>query len=53
MLLKLKAVAQELAVSVKTVRKLITAGALRGVKIGRVWRVDQEDLAVFVARRRT
>lgn len=52
MLLKLKEVAHELGLSVKYVRRLIATGALHAVRIGRLWRVDEDDRALFVAKRR-
>jgi excisionase family DNA binding protein len=52
-LLSVREVASELGFAPKTVRKLIKTGLLRGVRIGRAWRVDKNDLELFVARRRT
>ena len=52
-LLTLREAAKQLAVAPKTVRKLIKTGPLRGIRIGREWRVDQDDLDLFVRRRRT
>lgn len=52
-LLTIQAVAQQLGLRPKTIRQYIRKGTLKGVKIGRVWRVDAEDLQVFVASRRT
>ena len=52
-LLNLRSVASQIGFSVKSVRKLIASGQLRGVKILGEWRVDEDDLAMFVARRRT
>lgn len=52
MLLKLKQVAHELQVAAKTVRRWIQEGKLRGIRLGRHWRVDTDDLAVFIERRR-
>lgn len=43
-LLKLKEVADILRVSKATVTKLIKAGQLRAVKVGRQWRVSEEAL---------
>jgi excisionase family DNA binding protein len=53
MLLKILEVAAELGLAPKTIRALIKRGELRGVRIGRMWRVDSDDLEVFIARRRT
>ena len=53
MLLKILEVAAELGLAPKTIRKLIASGQLRGVRIGRVWRVDSDELALFVKRRTT
>jgi excisionase family DNA binding protein len=52
-LLTVRETARQLAVAPKTVRKLIKIGSLRGIRIGREWRVDQDDLDLFVKRRRT
>ena len=51
MLLKLKQVAAELQVAVKTVRAMIRRGELPGIWMGRSWRVDDADLAAFVQAR--
>jgi len=40
--------AKILKVNVRTVTNLIRAGELRGVKIGRVWRIREEDLQAFI-----
>lgn len=53
MLLKIKQVAQELSMSIKSVRKLIRDGKLHAVKIGKLWRVDEADLQAFIMARRT
>jgi excisionase family DNA binding protein len=53
MLLKILEVAAELGLAPKTIRALIKRGDLRGVRIGRLWRVDRDDLDLFIARRRT
>jgi excisionase family DNA binding protein len=53
MLLKILEVAAELGLAPKTIRALIKRGDLRGVRIGRVWRVDRDDLDLFLKRRRT
>ena len=43
-LLALPAVALRLGVSVKTVRRMLSRGDLRAYRIGRLLRVDQQDL---------
>jgi excisionase family DNA binding protein len=53
MLRKLKEVATELCCAVKTVRRLIHDGKLRAVRLGREWRVDDNDLAAFIEARKT
>ena len=50
-LLTIRAAAAQLGYAPKTVRKFIHSGQLRGVRIGREWRVDQDELALFVKRR--
>ena len=50
-LLTVREAAEQLGCAPKTVRKLIRAGALRGVRLGREWRVDQDQLDLFVKRR--
>lgn len=50
-LLTIREVADQLGLAPKTVRKLIALGQLRGVKIGRQYRVDQDELDIFVQRR--
>jgi excisionase family DNA binding protein len=52
-LLTVRDTAKQLALAPKTVRTLIKTGPLRGIRIGREWRVDQDDLDLFVRRRRT
>jgi excisionase family DNA binding protein len=52
-LLSMREAASQLGFAPKPMRKLIRAGPLRGVRIGRKWRVDQDDLDLFVVRRRT
>jgi excisionase family DNA binding protein len=47
-LLTVRETAKQLGLASKTVRELIKCGSLRGVRIGRLWRVDQDDLAFFV-----
>jgi excisionase family DNA binding protein len=47
----IREVAAQLSCSAKYVRKLIKDGSLRAVRLGREWRVDQEELDLFVKRR--
>ena len=48
-LLSVNAVAIELSVCTKTVRRLIQRGALRSCRVGRLVRIRAVDLAEFVA----
>jgi excisionase family DNA binding protein len=41
-------VAERLNVTVNTVREWLRAGELTGVKLGRIWRVREEDLKAWV-----
>lgn len=41
-------VAERLSVTVKTVREWLRTGELTGVKLGRIWRVREEDLIAWV-----
>ena len=50
-LLTLATVAERLAVSRRTVARLIEAGELRAVRFGRSVRVTERELAAFVAAR--
>jgi excisionase family DNA binding protein len=50
-LVTIRDAATQLGFAPKTVRKFIHSGQLRGVRIGREWRVDQEELDLFVKRR--
>lgn len=52
-MLSLEEVAYRLNVSVQTVRRLIESGQLRGVKVGKQWRVRQEDLDDYIRRMST
>lgn len=45
-------VAARLSVSLITVKRLLCAGQLQGLKIGRVWRVTEADLMAYLQRRR-
>ena len=53
MLLKLLRVAAELGLAPKTIRALIKRGELRAVRLVRHWRVDSDELALFIRRRTT
>jgi excisionase family DNA binding protein len=46
-------VAERLSVHPKTVYNMLVRGELRGVKVGRVWRVPAEELDVFLRGKRT
>jgi excisionase family DNA binding protein len=46
------AVAEQLGVSTKTVRRWITAGDLPAHRLGRQLRISNADLATFIAQRR-
>lgn len=50
MLLKLKAAAQYLGMSVKRLRGKIRRGEIRVVIDGRLWKVNTEDLDLWIAR---
>jgi excisionase family DNA binding protein len=47
-LLKVPQVAEYLGVSERTVRRLISSGQLKSVKVGRAVRIVPEDLAAYV-----
>jgi excisionase family DNA binding protein len=51
-LLRPKEVAERLGVSQSMVYKLVSAGALRAVYVGRLPRISVEDLALFVEQGR-
>ena len=51
-LLTVQTVAERLNVCDRTVRRLIAAGALRALPVGRSLRVSEEDLQAFVGSRR-
>jgi excisionase family DNA binding protein len=40
--------AEALSVSVFTIKKWLRAGKLKGVKVGRVWRIRERDIAEFL-----
>ena len=43
-------IAEALRVSVRTVYNLLEAGALRGVRVGRAWRVPESALEELIAQ---
>lgn len=47
-LLTPEAAAEKLAVSVKTVKNLLRSGKLRGVKVGNLWRLQEEALEKYL-----
>lgn len=51
-MLSIVAVAARLDVSTKTVRRAIKAGDLRVHRIGRLYRITEEDLHLYAAQRR-
>jgi excisionase family DNA binding protein len=44
---------KELDVSTQTIWRRIHQGDLHAIKVGRTWRIDDEDLALLLATRRT
>ena len=52
-LLKIADVAERLAVSVTTVRRLIAAGKLQTVRIGRALRIRPDDLETYIENSKT
>ncbi|RLG85644.1 MAG: excisionase [Thermoprotei archaeon] len=51
-LLSLREAASILGVSWQTVRFKIKRGELPGIKVGRLWRIDPEDLQKYKERRK-
>lgn len=47
-LLTPEAAAERLAVSAKTIRDWLRAGTLKGVRVGRLWRIRESDLEAFI-----
>jgi len=41
-------VAERLVVSPKSIREWLRIGKLRGVKVGRLWRIRERDLEAFL-----
>lgn len=50
-LLRVREVADMLAVSTMTVYRLINGGELRAIRVGRGWRVTEDELSAFLDRR--
>jgi len=48
-LLTLEEVAERLAVAPKTIRGWLREGKLKGLKVGKLWRVREQDLEAFLA----
>ena len=48
MLLTPKEVVEKLKVSEQTVLRWLRNGKLKGVKVGKLWRVKEEDLREFI-----
>jgi excisionase family DNA binding protein len=51
-LLRVREIADVLAVSTMTVYRLINAGELRAIRIGRAWRVPGAELDAYLTRGR-
>ena len=47
-LLTITDVSERLKINRSTVWRLLDSGELRGFRIGRVWRVKEEDLAAYI-----
>lgn len=47
-LLTPEAVAERPAISVRSVRKWLRVSKLKGTRVGRLWRVREEDLEAFL-----
>ena len=45
-------VADILKMKVTTIRKYLTQGDLKGMKIGRIWRISEEELKEFIEGKR-
>jgi excisionase family DNA binding protein len=50
--LTLPEVAAHLKLPVKTTRKFVVAGTIRGFKVGRQWRVRESDLEAYIDHQR-
>jgi excisionase family DNA binding protein len=42
--------AKILKVNVRTVTNLIRSGELKGIKVGRIWRIREKDLEEYISR---
>ena len=51
-LIKPEEAAHRLGVSKLTIKKWLRNGMLPGVKVGHLWRVDEEDLEKFIEERK-
>lgn len=45
-------IAEILKLDAETIRRYLVKGDLRGSKVGRVWRVTEEDLKAYIKARR-
>lgn len=52
-MLKPRVVAEQLEVTPRTVVRWINVGELKGVKVGRVWRIPETELKAYIRRRRS
>ena len=52
-LLTIKDTAKRMQVSKITVWRALQKGFLSGIKVGRIWRIREEDLQKFIRERRT
>ena len=46
---RIREVAEMLKLAKSTVRKYLANGKLTGSKIGRIWRISQDDIDAFIA----
>lgn len=51
LLLSYPAAAERLGISIRTLRRLVDAGALKPIRIGALCRFSPDELAAFVAER--
>lgn len=47
-LLTVKEVAEILRIAEKTVRELLKEGSLPGIKVGKTWRIPEDDLKKYI-----